>query len=75
MINDIDIFGFKIGINWFLIALSMIIMAIINVIRAKKFNMKFWYGIIISILVNVFAILGSHLLFKIENPQSTYFGV
>lgn len=63
----IKIFNKEIGITWVIIVISLIIMSIINCLRAKKYGMNYFDAIIISTLVNIFAIFGAHFMFRIEN--------
>ena len=73
MYPHINIFGKEIGINWFLIFISFIIMSIINVIRAKQYGLKRYHGVIIAFLVNIFAIFSAVLMFNLENINSGKF--
>ena len=66
MFPSVNIFGKDIGINWVLIVISCIIMAVINVIRAKKYNLRKWHGVVIAILVNIFAIFSAILMYNLE---------
>lgn len=42
-------------------------MCIINLIRAPSYNFKWWQSLLVSIVVNVYAIFGARLLYTIEN--------
>lgn len=63
----IEIFGIKINTYWALIVISLLLMIFVNIFRAKRFGLNYFHAIIISILVNVFAIIGAYMLFKLES--------
>ena len=56
-----------ISIHNFMIIVGFVAMCIINTLRARSYNFKWWHGLIISTIVNVYAIFGARLLFTIEN--------
>lgn len=63
---ELNIFGIKIYSYHLMIIISLILMIIVNVVRAKKYGYKILFGVVTAILVNVFAILGAFLMYKLE---------
>lgn len=56
-----------ISIHNFMIVVGFIAICIINAFRAHSYDLKWWHGIIISIVVNIYAIFGARTLYIIEN--------
>ena len=56
-----------ISIHNFMIIVGFVAMCLINMIRSKAYLFKWWQGLLISVLVNAYAILGARVLFIIEN--------
>jgi len=56
-----------ISIHNFMIIVGFVAMCVINAFRAKNYAFKWWQGLIISVIVNIYAIFGARLLFTIEN--------
>ncbi len=62
-----NLFNGAISPHNFMIIVGFVLMCIINAFRAKSYNFKWWQGILISVMVNIFAILGARILNTIEN--------
>lgn len=63
-----------ISIHNFMIIVGFVAMCLINMIRSKAYLFKWWQGLLISVLVNAYAILGARVLFIIENLNNVIKG-
>lgn len=63
----INIFGLNISSNYFMIFIGFLSMTIVNIIMHKKFKISVFKAILMSVIVNIFAIAGALLMFKLEN--------
>lgn len=74
----IKIGNFNIQMNHIMIFVGFLVMVIFNIFIRKRENYTILKSIILSIIVNIFAITGAVLLYKIENIGNinfSYFGL
>lgn len=72
MILGINLLKFNVELNWLMIYLSLLLMIIINIIRRKKYGYNIFQAIMISVFVNIFAILGAIIMYNLENFQGKF---
>lgn len=53
-----------------MILVGFALMCILNAIRARRYAYKWWQGLLISLAVEIFAVIGARLMFIIENFES-----
>ncbi len=66
---EIKIFNFTIAAGWLMLIFGIISMILVNLFWRKRYQIHWFKSIIISLLVNVFAILGAKVLHILENLQ------
>lgn len=62
-----NLFNGVISPHSFMIIIGFILCCLLDLFRAKQYNMKWWEGLYISVIVFVFAVVGARLLFTVEN--------
>lgn len=63
------------GINIYpiFIAIGFLLLLVVNLLRSKNYDIKWFQSIILSFLVEIISIISAYLMYVIENPNDTSF--